>query len=168
MVHSAFWNEAMKKQQEVKPGNRGDFRKLLRVYGYGIPELERALYSRESALTFIAQETIQPFKYKHGSKSEAETNEIHFFNLPWPKELLLGMGEIRVTLRLTLSYFIEPGAGEIGWKDKYRYQSHGLRFDINKVGELEDVFRKRVNVEARDENEEVNGNSGSNRLRRFV
>lgn len=163
IVHSAFWNEAMKQQQDVKLGKRSDYRKLLRVYGFGIPELERALYSQESALTFIAQETIQPFKYKDGSKSEAETNEIHFFNLPWPKEILLEMGNIPVRLRITLSYFIEPGAGEIGWKDKYRYQSYGLRFDINNVGEEEDEFRKRVNVEARDENEEINGSSGSNR-----
>lgn len=163
MVHSAFWNEAMLKQLNVKQGNRGDFKNLLKVFGFGIPELNRALYSQESALTFIAQETIQPFKFKEGSKSEAETNEIHFFNLPWPKDLLLEMGKIPVRLRVTLSYFIEPGAGEIGWKDKYRYQSHGLRFDINNVGEEEDEFRKRVNVEAREDNEEVNGNSGSSR-----
>jgi len=161
MVHSAFWNDAMKQQQDVKSGNRSDYRKLLRVYGFGVPELERALYSQESALTFIAQEAIQPFKYKESSKSEAETNEIHFFNLPWPKEILLEMGNIPVRLRITLSYFIEPGAGEIGWKDKYRYQSHGLRFDINNVGEEEDEFRKRINVEAREENEEINRNSGS-------
>ncbi|MGB3075430.1 MAG: S8 family peptidase [Chitinophagales bacterium] len=163
MVHSAFWNEAMLKQLNVRPGNRGDFKSLLKVFGFGVPELERALYSQESALTFIAQEAIQPFKFKDGRKIEAETNEIHFFNLPWPKDLLLEMGNIPVRLRITLSYFIEPGAGEIGWKDKYRYQSHGLRFDINNVGEEEDDFRKRVNIEAREENEEVNGNSGSNR-----
>lgn len=161
MVHSAFWNEAMLKQLNVKQGNRGDFKNLLKVFGFGIPELERALYSQESALTFVAQEFIQPFGFN--DKNQAETNEIHFFNLPWPKEILLEMGNIPVRLRVTLSYFIEPGAGEIGWKDKYRYQSHGLRFDINNVGEEEDEFRKRVNVEARDENEEVNGNSGSNR-----
>lgn len=161
IVHSAFWNDAMKQQQDVKSGNRGDYRKLLRVYGFGVPELERALYSKESALTFVAQEFIQPFGFN--DKNQPETNEIHFFNLPWPKEILLEMGNIPVRLRVTLSYFIEPGAGEIGWKDKYRYQSHGLRFDINNVGEEEDEFRKRVNVEARDENEEVNGNSGSNR-----
>jgi hypothetical protein len=163
MVHSAFWNNAMKSQQDVRGGNRGDFRKLLRVYGYGVPDLEKALYSKESALTFIVQETIQPFKYKDGSKSVTETNEIHFYNLPWPKDLLLEMGNIPVRLRVTLSYFIEPGAGEIGWKDKYRYQSYGLRFDINNIGEEEDDFRKRVNVAAREENEEINGNSGSNR-----
>jgi hypothetical protein len=161
IVNSAFWNDAMKQQQDVKKGNRGDYRKLLRVYGFGVPELDRALYSQESALTFVAQEFIQPFGLN--DKNQPETNEIHFYNLPWPKEILLEMGNIPVRLRVTLSYFIEPGAGEIGWKDKYRYQSHGLRFDINNVGEEENEFRKRVNVEARDENEEVNGNSGSNR-----
>ncbi|WP_298145636.1 S8 family peptidase [Flavobacterium sp.] len=161
MVHSAFWNEAMLSQLNVKQGNRGDFKKLLKVFGFGKPELGRALYSQESALTFVAQEFIQPFGYN--DKNQPETNEIHFFNLPWPKEILLEMGNIPVRLRVTLSYFIEPGAGEIGWKDKYRYQSHGLRFDINNVGEEEDEFRKRVNVEARDENEGVNSNSGSGR-----
>lgn len=162
IVHSANWNAAMLAQQNVLAGNRTSFRNLTRTFGYGIPDLERALYSQESALTFIAEETIQPFNFKEGS-STPETNEIHFFNLPWPNELLLSMGQIPVKLRITLSYFIEPGAGEIGWKDKYRYQSHGLRFDVNNVGESEDDFRKRVNIAARDENEEVNANAGSNR-----
>lgn len=161
MIHSARWNDGMKRQLEVKAGDRGDFRRLLRVFGFGVPELERAIYSQESALTFIAQELIRPFGFNDEDKPE--TNEMHLFNLPWPKELLLEMGESQVSMRVTLSYFIEPGAGEIGWKDKYRYQSHGLRFDINNVGEGEEDFRKRVNIEAREENEEVNKNSGSNR-----
>lgn len=162
VIHSANWNAAMLAQQNVQQGNRASFRNLLRTFGYGVPDLDRALYSQESALTYIAQETIQPFSFKDGS-STAETNEIHFFNLPWASELLLQMGETPVKLKVTLSYFIEPGAGEIGWKDKYRYQSHGLRFDVNNVNESEDEFRRRVNIAARDENEEVNGNAGSNR-----
>jgi Subtilase family len=161
MIHSANWNEAMLKQMNVRAGKRGDFRNLLKVFGFGIPELNRALYSQESALTFIAEEIIQPFGYN--DKNQPETNEIHFFNLPWPKDLLLEMGVTQVKLRVTLSYFVEPGAGEIGWKDKYRYQSHGLRFDINNIGENEEEFRKRVNIAAREENEEVSGNSGSDR-----
>ena len=56
-------------------------------------------------------------------------------------------------LRVTLSYFIEPGAGEIGWRDKYRYQSYGLRFDINNIGESEDQFKKRINLAAREDDE---------------
>jgi hypothetical protein len=162
MVHSAIWNPAMLNQMNVQRGNRTSFRNLLKVFGFGVPQLDRALYSQESAFTFIAQETIQPFNYKEGS-SLAETNEIHFFNLPWPGDLLLEMGQIRVKLRITLSYFIEPGAGEIGWKDKYRYQSHGLRFDLNNVGESENEFRSRVNIAAREEVEDVSGNTGSER-----
>ncbi len=162
MVHSANWNLEMQEQTQVRPGNRASFRSLLRVFGFGVPNLDRALYSQESALTLIAQETIQPFSFKSG-KSIPETNEVHFFNLPWPRELLIGMGAIPVKLRITLSYFIEPGAGEIGWKDKYRYQSHGLRFDVNNSNESEDEFRRRINIAAREENEEIGTNAGSDR-----
>ncbi len=153
-------------QTQVQQGNRASFRNLLRTFGFGVPDLDRALYSKESALTYIAQETIQPFsfKIKDGKKSSnAETNEIHFFNLPWARDLLLQMGETAVKLKITLSYFIEPGAGEIGWKDKYRYQSHGLRFDVNNVDESEEVFRKRINMAAREEDEDFKGNSGAER-----
>lgn len=162
IVHSANWHTGMLAQMQVQPGNRASFRNLLRTFGYGVPDLDRALYSQESALTYIAQETIQPFNFKIGS-SNAEINEIHFFNLPWASDLLLQMGETPVKLKVTLSYFIEPGAGEIGWKDKYRYQSHGLRFDVNNIGEPGEIFRKRVNIDAREKNEEFIGRSGADR-----
>lgn len=163
IIHSANWTPAMFKQMQVQAGNRACFRSLLRTFGFGVPNLDRALYSQESALTIIAQEIIQPFSYKEESSSDTETNEIHFFDLPWPSDLLLEMGQIPVRLRITLSYFIEPGAGEIGWKDKYRYQSHGLRFDVNNVGESEETFRKRVNKAAREKDEAVNGSTAANR-----
>lgn len=166
LVHSANWNEAMFRQLNVRKNIKGDYLNLLRTFGYGIPDLDRALYSQESALTYIAQEIIQPFNFKikdgKGTK-DSETNEIHFFKLPWPSDLLLGLGGIDVKLKVTLSYFIEPGAGEIGWKDKYRYQSHGLRFEVNNVGEREEVFRKRINIAAREEDEDFQGNSGAER-----
>jgi hypothetical protein len=165
MVHSANWHQAMLAQQKVKAGqgSKASFRNLLRTFGYGVPNLDRALYSQESALTYIAQEIIQPFSFKKEKKGETETNEIHFFNLPWASDLLLQMGETPVKLKVTLSYFIEPEAGKIGWKDKYRYQSHGLRFDVNNINESEGTFRKRVNISAREENENFKGNSGAKR-----
>jgi hypothetical protein len=161
LIHSANWNAAMLKQLNVRDNNRGDYNKLLKIFGYGNPDLDKALYSQESALTFVSQEVIQPFGFN--IKKEPETNEIHLFNFPWPEELLLSMSEVPVKLKITLSYFIQPGAGEIGWRDKYRYQSHGLRFDINKIGEDEETFRKRINVAAREEDESVNGDKGSDR-----
>jgi hypothetical protein len=161
MVHSANWNDAMKNQIVVRPGNRSDFKNLIKVFGYGVPDLHRALYSQESAFTFIAQEYIQPFGFN--DKKNPETNEIHFFNLPWPSELLLSLGDVPVRLRITLSYFVEPGAGEIGWKDKYRYQSHGLRFDINNINDSEEVFRKKINASAREKDDQLDGNTGNER-----
>lgn len=160
IVHSADWNNAMLLQMKVRKSHKSDFNNLLKVFGFGVPDLNRALYSKESALTFIAQETIQPFSFK--DNNQPETNEIHFFNFPWPKELLLSLEATPVKLKITLSYFIEPGAGEIGWKDKYRYQSHGLRFDLNN-GEDEEEFRKKINIAAREEGEEVGSDSGSHR-----
>jgi hypothetical protein len=159
IVHSANWDNAMISQLNI--GNsRTDYKNLLKVFGYGIPDLAKALYSHESALTFIAEETIQPFEL---SGSIGKTKDIHIFNLPWPNELLSSMGEIDVKLRITLSYFIQPGAGEIGWKDKYRYQSHGLRFDVNNSTESLDIFRQRINKAVRDADYERSSASNSER-----
>ena len=75
------------------------------------------------------------------------------------------MGNENATLKVTLSYFIEPGPGEIGWKDKYRYPSCGLRFDvINSNEDIED-FKKRINVKMRgdDKKDKGEGTSGSER-----
>ncbi len=167
VVHSASWTPEMFAQMNVNSNSRGgDYKKLLKVFGYGVPDLEKALYSSESALTYITQETIQPFafKIKDGrTTSKTETEDVHFYKLPWPKDLLLSLGNLQVKLKITLSYFIEPGAGAIGWKDKYRYSSFGLRFDINNVSETLEQFKKRINKAAREEDEVISGNSGSDR-----
>lgn len=65
-------------------------------------------------------------------------------------------------MRVTLSYFIEPAPGEIGWKDKYRYSSCGLRFDVNKEDEDQRAFQLRINklIEA-EENEERGKNDSA-------
>lgn len=163
IVHSASWTPSMLTQLNVRIKSRTDHSNLLKVFGYGVPNLERALYSQESAMTFISQETIQPFSFSN--KGAPETNQIQLFEFPWPEDLLLSMSEAPVKLKITLSYFIQPGAGEIGWKDKYRYQSHGLRFDINNIGENEEAFRKRINVAAREDDEvnEASSSSSSSR-----
>lgn len=76
---------------------------------------------------------------------------------------MLALGEIPVTLRITLSYFIDPGVGELGFKNKYRYQSFGLRFDLNNEQEDQESFKKRINAAAREENEDIENSSGSER-----
>ena len=72
-------------------------------------------------------------------------NEMHIHTFPWPKEVLRDLGETEVRIKVTLSYFIEPSPGEIGWKDRYRYSSCGLRFEINKVNQSRDEFLSQIN-----------------------
>ncbi|MDG5801079.1 hypothetical protein QA597_11990 [Marinilabiliaceae bacterium ANBcel2] len=63
-----------------------------------------------------------------------------------------------------MSFFIEPGPGEVGWKDRYRYASHGLRFDLNNVDESEQDFIKRLNqIADNDDDSPAAGTSGSAR-----
>ena len=101
----------------------------------------------------IAQQEIQPFD-KKDEGSGYKTKEMHLYELPWPKEVLLALpSDIKLQMRITLSYFIEPGPGEIGWKDRYRYASHALRFDIKSPSETTNLFLKRINAAVREAEE---------------
>ncbi len=166
MVHTAEWPDAMKRQLlgDVKRRDykKDDYGKLLRYCGYGVPNLSRALKCASNSLTLIAQAQIQPYDKKNGH-TNGVAKEMHVHRLPWPSDLLLNLGELPVSVRITLSYFIEPGPGEIGWKDRYRYPSYALRFDLNAPRENEENFRQRLNVAARDEGERPDSDSGRER-----
>jgi hypothetical protein len=125
--------------------NQADMRQLLRHCGYGVPNLERALYSASNSLTMIVQDQLQPYQ-KVGS--EIRTRDMHLHDLPWPTEQLQALGDVQVTLRVTLSYFIEPNPGERGGIDKFAYQSHALRFAVRRPLESEAAFRGRINAQA--------------------
>ncbi|MCD4784886.1 MAG: S8 family peptidase [Candidatus Eremiobacteraeota bacterium] len=145
VVHSAEWTDALK-SQFAKGDSKTQLRDVLRACGYGVPNLERALYSAMNSLTLISQAEIQPYE-------KNRTRDMHLYDLPWPIEILRELQDAEVEMRVTLSYFIEPGPGEIGWKDRYRYPSYALRFKINSPTEKREQFIKRINAEARDEDE---------------
>ncbi|MFE1630216.1 hypothetical protein ACFLFF_26045 [Brevibacillus reuszeri] len=73
------------------------------------------------------------------------------------------MGETKVSMRVTLSYFIEPGPGEVGWKDRYRYASCALRFDVNGLDSRE-AFLRRVNAAIDSDDDDFQGYGGANWL----
>lgn len=153
LVHSAHWPEPLLKQF-AGTRNRTDMKRLLSVCGYGVPDLERALRCARNSLTMISQATIQPFVKPH--KGNPRSNEMHLYDLPWPKDLLLELpDDVSVQMRITLSYFVEPGPGEIGWKDRYRYPSHGLRFHLNGPYESRDQFVRRINRAAEDDGDSL-------------
>ncbi len=139
MVHSASWTEAMRRRY---PGDRKSVAQhCLRCYGYGVPDLGKALSSAENVATLIYEGDIQPFcKTTSGCK----TYEMHLHDLPWPKQVLEDLGETPVSMRVTLSYFIEPSPNNVGWGENHRYASHGLRFDVIRPLEGVPAFKKRL------------------------
>lgn len=153
IIHSADWTDSMKDALfENATPNRSDYRKLLRTCGYGIPNFPKAIWSASNRVNMIIEDQIQPF-YKKESGS-VTSKEMHIHNIPWPDDVLLGLEDENVRMRVTLSYFIEPGPGEIGWKDKYRYPSCGLQFDVNNSTEDHENFLKRINKAMRDDEED--------------
>ena len=159
IVHSAEWTAAQK-AMFLTDRSKGAYSYLTKICGFGVPNLECAISCAANSLSLISQSTIQPF-CKHATKSRYISKDMHIYRLPWPTRVLEGLGELNVRMRVTLSYFIEPSPGEVGWKDRYRYPSHGLRFEVNGPGEAETEFVQRINMKARDD-EEHPGTEGAN------
>lgn len=159
LVHSARWTGAM---LEEFPGNtQADRESRLRCYGYGVPNLTRALSSLSNAATLVVEATLQPFDKEetagdHGTERQGspKTKDMHLHRLPWPTAALQELGELDVRMRVTLSYFIEPSPGRRGWTRKHRYQSHGLRFEVKRPHETGIDFHKRISKAAREEDEQ--------------
>jgi hypothetical protein len=111
--------------------------------------------------TMIVEDQLKPFA-RQGTKPPT-ARDMHLHLLPWPRQELLNLGNVEVEMRVTLSYFIEPNPGiaERGIKGRYRYESHGLRFDVSRPNEDKDQFRQRINKRARDEEEGAYQGGGS-------
>ncbi|MGL4741089.1 MAG: S8 family peptidase [Sarcina sp.] len=155
MIHSAEWTKQMK-EQFLTSNSKKAHKLLLRTCGYGVPNLKKALNSAENSVNLIIESELYPFKKV---KSNIKINEVDIHEIPWPKETLEELYDENVRVKVTLSYFIEPAPGEVGWKDKYRYQSCGLRFKLNgKMSAAE--FKAKISVENEIDEDEVTTSSG--------
>lgn len=125
-----------------------DIEDRMRVFGYGVPSLDRMLHSVEQGVTFISQNELQP--YKEGLSGPI-FNAMHIYSLPWPQSTLLDMGEAKVRMSVTLSYFVEPAPGKYDNYTAYNYASTGLRFDINNFNESEEQLRNRISKQESEE-----------------
>jgi Subtilase family len=153
IVHSAEWTPAMQTRfggTSTKTAKRS----LVRRYGYGVPDLARALQSASNDLTLVIEDELQPF-YKGEGKNYIQIKDMKLHKLPWPIEELEKLGEANVELKVTLSYFIEPNPGERGWKSSHRYASHGLRFKVKSSLETTKDFKYRINKAVREEEDGV-------------
>jgi Subtilase family len=145
IVHSAEWTRTMSGHLRGAAGKRARAA-LVRRYGFDVPDIARATKSANDALTLIAQNRIRPYE-------KGKMREMHIHQLPWPTSVLEGLAQTPVRLRVTLSYFIEPNPSRRGWIRRYRYPSHGLRFEVKAPEESIDEFRKRINERALEEDE---------------
>ena len=154
LPHAAEWTPAM--LDRVSGARRKeDKARMLRRYGWGVPTAEAVERSAKNAVTMVVQDTFVPFT---GPDHKMRTFRLH--QLPWPSEVLEEIGEDDVELRVTLSYFVEPSASRRGWRQRYAYASHGLRFELQRPLEEPSEFLKRINRQAQNEEGGSSSSSG--------
>lgn len=157
IVHSAEWTDAMR--AAYFPGNgratatKTDRVNLIRHCGWGIPNLDRALWSAGNSLTLVVEDQVHPYQKIKGKGVASKDMNLH--SLPWPKDQLLALPpETKVELRITLSYFIEPNPSARGTSSKFYYPSHRLRFDVQRpLDATTDDFVARINAAAEHEDD---------------
>lgn len=147
LTHHAEWTPVMRAEIEAEPGKK-QRRSLLKRYGWGVPDELSLLSSSVNAVTLVVQDEFVPFA---GADYRMRNFRLH--QLPWPSDVLADLGAADVELRVTLSYFIEPSAARRGWRRRYAYASHGLRFELRAPNETTPEFVRRVNREAALEEE---------------
>ena len=154
IVHSAEWTPVMR--QTYLPANgaatKNDYVHLIRHCGWGVPDLDRALWSAGNSLTLIVEDVVHPYKKVTGKG--IKTKDMNLHALPWPKDQLQALQGAKVQMWVTLSYFVEPNPSARGTASKYYYPSHRLRFDVQRpLDASTDDFVARINAAAEREDE---------------
>lgn len=160
-VDSARWPEPIRKQfigrgAHWKTGSKAMKQRHLREFGYGVPDIERAIMSAQNDATLIAQAEIQPFAVGADGRTGV-FNEMHFYDLPWPKAALEQLENEIVTMKVTLSYFVEPNLTGRAATRPDTYRSFGLRFDMKKRTETNARFRSRISASQAKDGTETDG-----------
>lgn len=141
VVHGARHSAHMRSTLRLQPTQR-EKTVFLRTFGYGLINTNLSCLSERHRPTLVIQDELQPFR----KDSTVRLGNMVFHDLPWPDRELADLGENEISLRVTLSYFIEPNPSRRGWQSKFRYQSHGLRFALKGATETESEFLARVNI----------------------
>jgi len=149
-VDSAEWPQPIRRRligrgAHWKTGTKSEKQQILREVGYGVPDIGRAVLSARNEVVLIAEAEIQPFALGADRRS-AVFNEMHFYSLPWPKATLEQLENEIVTMKVTLSYFIEPNLTGKAATRPDTYRSFGLRFDMKKRTETNARFRSRISA----------------------
>jgi hypothetical protein len=157
LVHSAEWTPAMRARVDGTL-SKAEKLQLLRRYGWGTPTEAAVLRSSRQAVTLVSQDDFVPFE---GSDYRMRSFRLH--TLPWPHTVLTELGSAAVTMKVTLSYFVEPSPSRRGWRERYSYASHGLRFELQNAGESQASFVDRVNRNAGRDEDGTKNQTGTDR-----
>ncbi|MEU4191098.1 S8 family serine peptidase [Kribbella sp. NPDC026611] len=144
LTHTAVWPNAATEQFH-------DARDLLRTFGYGVPTPERALGSASNRPVMVYEGSLKPSQRLRGKPDR----HADFIEIPFPEQELHSIGEARVRLAVTLSYFVEPTDN----LTRRAYAGGRLRWDLQGPTETSDSFRARINKLVRDEGIEPGGGS---------
>jgi hypothetical protein len=157
-VDSARWPQPIRTRligrgAHWKSGSKAEKQQILREVGYGVPDIERAILSARNDVTLVAEAEIQPFMVGTDGRSGV-FNEMHFYDLPWPRAALEQIENEIVVMKVTLSYFIEPNLTGKAATRPDTYRSFGLRFQVKKRTETKARFRSRISAsQAKDGSE---------------
>lgn len=136
LVHSARWTAQM--ERHLPDGKKSTAEEFVRTFGFGVPNLARALRSARDALTLVCEEVLSPY-------NEGAYGDMHFYELPWPVSELRKLGSEPVRLRVTLSYFVDPYPVRKEGEHMARYPSARLRYDFKRPLEEPADFLQRIN-----------------------
>jgi len=156
IIHSAEWTTAMRSMfLPAGQPSKTDYIHLIRHCGWGVPDLERALWSAGNSLTLVVEDELHP--YAKVKEKGVVSRDMNLHALPWPTEELEMLQNAKVRMKITLSYFIEPNPSARGATSKFHYPSHRLRFDVQRpLDASTNDFIARVNAAAQSQDE---GNS---------
>ncbi|WP_180959510.1 S8 family peptidase [Brevibacterium aurantiacum] len=163
LVHAAEWTPAMRADLDATGTKKEPKLELLRRFGWGVPTEDALLRSSRQAVTLVTQDTFVPFEGK-----EYKMRRFRLHAMPWPTEVLESIGAGDATLKVTLSYFVEPAASRRGWRQRYSYASHLLRFELKSPTETEAEFISRINREAENDEDSAGNSTSAGSGRWFV
>ncbi|WP_013321045.1 S8 family peptidase [Gloeothece verrucosa] len=123
IVQSARWPEWAMADDVDKLG-------VIRSFGYGIPNLERASRNSPNRVTL----------YTKGER-KIEARLAHIYQVKLPKKLISPGEDFQILLEVTLSYKAQPRRTR---RNRRRYLSTWLNWECSKIGEDPQQFLKRV------------------------
>ena len=93
IVHSAEWTDAMRRMHLPAHASKSNYATLVRHCGYGVPDLDRALWSVSNSLTMVVESSLHPFQREEGKDPTMRDMNLH--QLPWPLAELEVLGKHR-------------------------------------------------------------------------